>query len=178
MPHQHSEHVAAEGSDRPVRCAILTISDTRTPDTDHSGDRIRDIITEFGHSVVQRMIVPDDPENIRTSLESWIVDHEVEAILATGGTGVSRRDNTIEVVREMLDAELDGFGELFRMLSWQEVRSAAMLSRAIGGVVIRGADRGGDTLVFAMPGSVNACEIATRKLIAPELGHLRWERRR
>jgi len=176
--HEHARQSEQSAAGRPVRCAVLTISDTRTPQTDRSGDRIGEIVREFGHEVIARVIVRDEPDAIRPQIEAWLSDSSVEAILTTGGTGVARRDTTIEVVRDLLTVELTGFGELFRMLSWEEVGSAAMLSRAVGGMVIRTPERGGDTIVFAMPGSVNAVDTAMRKLIAPELAHLRWERER
>jgi hypothetical protein len=102
----------------------------------------------------------------------------IDAIISTGGTGIARRDSTIDVVRSMLTHELDGFGELFRMLSYEQVGPAAMLSRAVGGLVMRDPAHGGDTFLFAVPGSVNAVETAVSKLIAPQLAHLVWERRK
>jgi molybdenum cofactor biosynthesis protein B len=122
--------------------------------------------------------VPDDPAKIRSQIEQWLADDSILAILITGGTGIGNRDSTVEVVRGLLTVELDGFGELFRMLSYEQVRAAAMLSRAIGGLVVRPAGEGGDTLIFAMPGSPAAVELAMSRLIGPQLSHLVWERRR
>lgn len=152
-------------------CAVLTISDSRTPETDTGGDRIVHELETTGHRVVVRKLVPDEPDAIDGVLRAWCEDPAVQVILTTGGTGISRRDTTYEVVSRLLDKTLDGFGELFRMLSWHEVGAAAMLSRAIAGL-------SGETLVFTMPGSTNAVTLAMRKLIVPELRHLLWERSR
>lgn len=168
----------ADHDRKPVRVAVLTVSDTRTPQDDESGRRVREIVEHHQHRVVAHRIVPDDPEAIRAEIEGWTADSNIDVILVTGGTGIARRDNTIDTVRRLLTSELDGFGELFRMLSWHEVGSAAMLTRAVGGLVARGIEVGGDTFLFAMPGSVNAVETAMTKLIGPELGHLVWERRK
>lgn len=121
-------------------------------------------------------IVRDDPESIAKQIEKWLSDSAFHAILITGGTGISRRDTTVEVVRRFLTVELEGFGELFRMLSYEQVQAAAMLSRAVAGLVVRDESKGGDKFIFAMPGSTNAVELAMRKLIAPQLAHLVWER--
>ena len=163
---------------RPVRCAILTVSDTRTPQTDTGGPLIEKFLVHAGHGCVAKAIVRDEPPAIEAQLQKWLGDSEVQAILTTGGTGVARRDTTIEVVKRLLTVELEGFGELFRMLSYEQVKAAAMMSRAIAGLVIRDADHGGETFIFAMPGSPNAVETAMAKLIAPQLAHLVWERSR
>ena len=155
---------------------MLTVSDTRAPETDGSGDLIAALLGGDGHHVAHREIVRDEADAIRTALEAWLADPELRVILTTGGTGISRRDTTIEVVRMLLTAHLDGFGELFRMLSYDEVGAAAMLSRAVAGLVARDPGDGGDTFVFAMPGSPNAVETAMRKLVLPEVRHLVWER--
>lgn len=152
-------------------CAVLTISDTRTIANDEGGRLIRDKLTAAGHHVMHQTIVRDDPDAIDLRLRSWLAEPGLDVICCTGGTGIARRDTTIEVVRRLLDKELEGFGELFRMLSHEQVGPAAMLSRAVGGLA-------GETLVFAMPGSVNAVTLAMDKLIVPELPHLVWERRR
>lgn len=163
---------------RPVRCAVLTVSDTRTAHDDAGGDLVIRILRESGHMPTAREIVKDDPVQIRAHVRAWLCDTQIDAVLCTGGTGISRRDTTVEVVRSLLTAELEGFGELFRMLSWQQVGAAAMLSRAVAGLVSHTPEEGGDTFVFAMPGSPNAVEIAMTNLIAPQLAHLVWERRR
>lgn len=160
---------AAEG--QVATCAVLTVSDSRTPETDSGGDLIVQALEEAGHEIVAREIVKDEPARIRGRLESWLSDLRPQLVLTTGGTGVSRRDTTIEVVEGLLDKELPGFGELFRMLSWEEVGSAAMLSRAVAGLA-------GSSLLFSMPGSPAAVRLALDRLILPELPHLIWERKR
>ncbi len=157
---QHRE--AAPSS---VGCAVLTISDTRTPETDTGGNLLAELLTAHGHRVVRRGIVRDEVEAIAGWIREAAQDPEVQAILTTGGTGIAPRDVTYEVVAALVEKRLDGFGELFRMLSYQEVGAAAMLSRAIGGVY-----RG--KVVLSMPGSPHAVRLAMEKLILPELGHL------
>ncbi|HVP72199.1 MAG TPA: MogA/MoaB family molybdenum cofactor biosynthesis protein [Phycisphaerales bacterium] len=174
----HQQKAAEHATRQPIRCAILTVSDTRTRADDAGGDLVERLVREAGHLVSERAIVKDEPGQIRAMLEQWLARSDIDAILSTGGTGVAKRDTTIEVVRSLLTAELEGFGELFRMLSWQQVGAAAMLSRAVGGLVSRDAAAGGDTFLFAMPGSPNAVETAMTNLIAPQLAHLVWERRK
>ena len=149
---------------RPVACAVLTVSDTRTVDTDASGARIRELLEAAGHTVAAHDILPDDPEPMRVHLAA-LVAGSVEAVILTGGTGLAPRDNTYEVVAGLLDKRLDGFGELFRSLSFAEIGPAAMLSRAVAGVV-------GRTVVVALPGSTNAVDLAMRRLLVPVLGHM------
>jgi molybdopterin adenylyltransferase len=151
-----------------IRCAVLTVSDTRTPDTDTSGGLIRETLGLAGHKVVAYEIVPDEPDRIREMLTEWIARDDIQAILSNGGTGIAARDTTYDAIAGLLDKRIDGFGELFRMLSWQEIGAAAMLSRAVAGVA-------GGTLVVAMPGSTAAVRLALTKLIVPELGHLVYE---
>jgi molybdenum cofactor biosynthesis protein B len=165
-----------QGREQPVRCAVLTVSDTRSPDSDESGSLIETLLTDRGHEVVARDLVPDDPHLITARLDPWLGNPRIQAVLTTGGTGIAPRDNTIEVVRGLLTVELQGFGELFRMVSFQKVKSAAMLSRAVGGLVARDADAGGDTFLFALPGSTDAVTTAVSELIAPQLAHLVWLR--
>ena len=154
-----------------ARCAVITLSDTRTALTDKSGRRIREMLEAEHHSVVRQEIIPDDTARLQTLLTELLSLHEVDVVLTNGGTGISRRDTTIEVVETYLDQALPGFGELFRMLSFQEIGSGAILSRAIGGIA-----RG--KLLFAMPGSTGAVELAMSKLILPELRHLVHEMRK
>ncbi|MFB3073098.1 MAG: molybdenum cofactor biosynthesis protein B [bacterium] len=151
-----------------VGCAVITVSDTRTEATDTSGQLIRDGLDGAGHRVLSYCIVPDEPPAIRRAIEEAAATDGVKAILLTGGTGITPRDRTHEVVSEMLDKRMDGFGELFRLFSYEEIGAAALLSRAVGGVA-KGA------LVFAMPGSRAAVRLAMEKLILPELGHLVFE---
>lgn len=165
-----NEH-RAKAADQLANCAVLTISDTRTEADDKGGKLVREALEERGHVVRAHAIVKDEPVAIEQQLRAWLADSSLHAIITTGGTGIAKRDTTIEVVERLLDKKLDGFGELFRMLSWSEVGSAAMLSRAIAGLA-------GETLLFALPGSSNAVKLAMGKLIGPELSHLVWERRR
>ena len=152
--------------EQPVRCAVLTVSDTRTEATDRSGALMKSRLAEAGHEVVAYRILPDEPERITALLEEWA--GVAEAILINGGTGISRRDTTYEAVAARLEKTLPGFGELFRMLSYEEIGAGAMLSRAIAGVYR-------DTLLFSTPGSTGAVRLALDRLILPELNHLVWE---
>ena len=169
MSEATTQHRAA-AADRRARCAVLTVSDTRTPETDKGGRLIIDQLEAAGHEAVEYLIVRDEPAQIENQLRAWL-DAKPDVILTTGGTGISSRDTTVEVARRLLDKELEGFGELFRMLSYEEVGPAAMLSRAVAGLA-------GDTLLFTLPGSTNAVGLALTKLILPELPHLIWERAR
>ena len=148
-----------------VSCAVLTISDTRTEDDDRSGQLIRQHLSYRNHKVAAYRIVKDDAEQITSTLREWIADPAIQAIVTNGGTGISGRDVTYGAITGLLEKELPGFGELFRMLSWDEVGAAAMLSRATAGVA-------GGTVIFSTPGSSNAVKLAMEKLIAPELGHI------
>ena len=154
-----------------ARCAIITLSDTRTVATDTSGRRMREILTDAGHSVADYRIIPDEPDALNRSLTELLERQDIDAIFTNGGTGISRRDRTIEVIEKRLDQTLPGFGELFRMLSFEQIGSGAMLSRAVGGIA-----RG--KIVFAMPGSTKAVELALSKLVLPELKHLLHELRK
>lgn len=154
-----------------VRCAVLTVSDTRTLETDTGGQTLIDGLTAAGHRVVARELIPDDPQQMRPLVAGWAQRDDVDAILLTGGTGVSGRDQTYETIAALLSKPLPGYGELFRWLSYQEIGPAAMLSRAVGGLM-------GQTVVLTMPGSPAAVRLAVERLIAPELGHLVREARR
>lgn len=158
-------------AEKRARAAVLTISDTRTEENDTGGDRVVASLEAAGHALVARRIVRDEAEAIDRQLRDWIADSAVDVVLTTGGTGVARRDTTIEVVDRLVERPLPGFGELFRLLSFKEIGAAAMLSRATGGLV-------DDTFVFAMPGSPNAVALAMDRLIVPELPHLLWDSRR
>lgn len=148
-----------------MRAAVLTVSDTRTLETDASGAYLVRELEAAGHELAGRAIVRDEPDEIRARLAGWIADPGVQAVLSTGGTGVARRDATVEVVETLLDRPLPGFGEVFRMLSYREIGGAAILSRATAGVA-------GGTLVFAMPGSLNAVRTAWENILRDELGHV------
>lgn len=165
----HHEH--KQQAPKKVACMIITISDTRTKETDISGKFIQDLLNKNGHQVVQYSIVKDEPEAIQQLLREGIGSEDIQVILCHGGTGISLRDRSYEAVVQILEKYLDGFGELFRMLSYQEIGSAAMMSRAVAGIA-------GDTVIFSLPGSKGAVELAMEKLILPELGHLVWELRK
>jgi molybdenum cofactor biosynthesis protein B len=168
---ESTEFHRQSASGQVARCAVLTISDSRTASNDRGGDTIAARLAGAGHLVVEREWVRDEAMEIGKVLTRWLALADLQAIFTTGGTGISRRDTTVEVVERFLDQRLDGFGELFRMLSFEEVGSAAMLSRAVAGLA-----RG--VALFALPGSVAAVELALDRLILPELEHLVWERRR
>lgn len=159
----HADHRALAPSS--VRCLVLTISDTRTLETDRSGGAIAGLLVEAGHSVVDRAIVKDDREAVRAALAAGLDRSDAQVVISTGGTGIASRDNTFEAIGEVLEKRLDGFGELFRMLSYEEIGSAAMLSRALAGTA-----RG--KVLLALPGSEHAVRLAMTKLILPEIGHL------
>jgi molybdenum cofactor biosynthesis protein B len=157
------EHKAV--APRSVRCFIVTVSDTRTEATDSSGRAISDLLSAAGHVVAGRAIVKDDAEMVRGTLERQLAIADVQAIITTGGTGVTARDSTYEVVSSLLQKRLDGFGELFRMLSFQQIGPAAMMSRACAGIVA-------GHVVVSLPGSEAAVRLALERLLIPELGHL------
>lgn len=150
---------------RAVACVVVTVSDTRTPENDSSGDELQARLEQAGHRVASRELVADEPDLVRSLLKGLLAAGDVDAVILTGGTGLAPRDGTFEVVDSLLDKRLDGFGELFRSLSYEEIGAAAMLSRAVAGVV-------GDVLLFSLPGSTAACRLAAEKLLVPELGHL------
>ena len=154
-----------------VRCAVITVSDTRTVETDTGGQILADRLMSAGHSIVQRCITPDEPDSMRATLQQLSERSDVDAVLLTGGTGITRRDQTYETVGSLLTKPLPGYGELFRLLSYQEIGSAAMLSRAVGGLMDR-------TVVLTMPGSPAAVRLAMDRVILPELGHLVREAQR
>lgn len=156
---------------RVVRCAVLTVSDTRTLETDTGGQTLIDGLQAAGHQVVAHDLIPDDPQRMRPLVADWSRRDDIDAILLTGGTGLSSRDQTYETIAGLITKPLPGYGELFRWLSYQEIGPAAMLSRAVGGLV-------GKTVVLTMPGSPAAVRLAVERLIAPELGHLVREARR
>jgi molybdenum cofactor biosynthesis protein B len=150
-----------------VDCAIITVSDTRTPDTDTSGTLIRELLMKSGHRVIGYEIVPDEPSRVRERVAALCAGGACQAVILTGGTGLAPRDTTYEAVASLLEKRIDGFGELFRMLSFQEIGAAAMLSRAVAGVC-----RG--TVVFSLPGSTAAVHLAMERFILPQLGHIVW----
>lgn len=148
----------------PLSIAVLTVSDTRTEATDQSGSLLAQLVQEAGHRLHEKVIVPDHIHQIRACVARWCADDQVRVVLTTGGTGVTGRDSTPEAVRPLLDKELDGFGELFRVISFQEIGSSSMQSRSFAGVA-------GGTYIFCLPGSANACSTAWRRLIEPQLDY-------
>lgn len=161
---QHRETASELG---PIPCAVVTVSDTRTEEHDRSGRFLREGVAAAGHEVVLYRIVPDEPEAIRAVLDEALAS-PARVVLFNGGTGITRRDRTFDVVSGALKKEMPGFGELFRMLSFEEVGAAAMLSRATAGTI-------DETFVACMPGSTNAVALAWDRLLEPELRHLAWE---
>jgi molybdopterin adenylyltransferase len=158
-----AEHKSA--APQRVRCFVVTVSDTRTDANDTSGRAICELLTEAGHEVSGRVIVRDEPDVVAGVIRAQIADADVDVIITTGGTGLTSRDSTYEAVAALLDKRLDGFGELFRMLSYEDIGPAAMLSRAVAGSVNR-------TFVAALPGSEGAVRLAMSKLLLPELPHI------
>jgi molybdopterin adenylyltransferase len=159
----HRPHPDAQSAH--VDCAIITVSDTRTIETDRSGQLLQQLLRDAGHSISSYEIVPDEPEQITAQIQTLCQSTPLDAVILNGGTGIAPRDTTYEAIARLLEKELPGFGELFRWLSYQEIGSRAMTSRAIAGVFQA-------KLIFSLPGSTNAVRLATEKLILPELGHL------
>jgi molybdenum cofactor biosynthesis protein B len=157
------EHHRGHGAHLHLKFGVLTASDSRTVANDTSGDLIRDALTKAGHEVVFNKVLPDDLEQLRAT----VLEHlpQLDGIVVTGGTGIGSRDVTIEAIRPLFEKELEGFGELFRMLSFQEIGSAALMSRAVAGIVNR-------RLIVSLPGSPAACRLAMERLLIPELGHI------
>jgi molybdenum cofactor biosynthesis protein B len=153
------------GAPKSVRCYVLTVSDTRTEENDTSGRAIADLLSAAGHAVAGRAIVKDDPASVRATIERHLASGAVQAIIVTGGTGITSRDSTFEAVDALLEKRLDGFGELFRMLSFEQIGPAAMMSRASAGLAA-------GKLVVSLPGSEAAVRLAMERLLLPELGHL------
>lgn len=164
----HLDHMQA--APRMVRIAVITLSDTRTPSTDTSGQYLQEQIVQAGHLLQAYHLIPDDPKILASTLDSLV--SRVDVILCTGGTGVSARDITLSVLEPRFSQLLPGFGELFRMISYQEIGAAAMMSCATAGLI------GGSTWVFALPGSRAAVQTAWQGLIASQLGHLVYEANR
>jgi molybdenum cofactor biosynthesis protein B len=166
----YQQHIS-EAKSISARCAVITLSDTRTIASDSSGQKIIALLTAAAHSVNEYLIVKDDPAIFGPLLDALLARDDLDLILTNGGTGISGRDQTVDAVQARIDLALPGFGELFRMLSYEQVGSGAMLSRATGGIA-RGKP------IFAMPGSTPAVELAMEKLILPEIGHLLRELRK
>jgi molybdenum cofactor biosynthesis protein B len=154
-----------------VACYVLTVSDSRTAENDTSGRAIRELLEGAGHSVSGHAIVKDEPAEVAARVREQLADDRTQVIVTTGGTGITSRDGTFEAVDALFDKRLDGFGELFRMLSFQEIGPAAMMSRATAGT-------SGRKAVFVLPGSEHAARLAMTRLILPELGHVVQQLRR
>jgi len=148
-----------------IRCAVVTVSDSRTLEQDFSGRTMVELLESEGHQVIERTIVPDEPTILTELVQRFSQSSDIDAVLFTGGTGIAARDQTTDAIASLLTKELPGYGELLRMLSYQEIGAAAMLSRAIGGIVDQ-------TVVLTMPGSTAAVRLAMHKLILPELKHM------
>jgi len=160
---EHREH--AHGS---VNCAVITVSTTRTKESDDSGRTIINVLETKGNTVLHYRIVRDDILGIKTALEEVMKDQSIQAIILNGGTGISNKDVTIEAVKPFLTKELPGYGELLRYLSYKEIGTAALLSRAVAGV-------GSGRIIVCLPGSTNACKLAMERLVLPELSHMVYE---
>jgi molybdenum cofactor biosynthesis protein B len=176
MPLSHSDstqsHRAESAALAPIRCAVITVSDSRTIETDESGLLIQELLAHAGHVVAEYALLKNDEGLVRSRTGALLERAEIDAILLTGGTGLGSRDRTVEAVRPLLEKELPGFGELFRMVSFQEqIGAAAILSRAVAG----GAN---GKLVVSMPGSRAAVELALTRILLPELRHTIRELRR
>ncbi|MGK5092620.1 molybdenum cofactor biosynthesis protein B [Deltaproteobacteria bacterium TL4] len=154
--------MSKENTFYPLNIAVMTVSDSRTEETDKSGQMLVDFLTEAGHHLVEKAIVPDDLYKIREIVSRWIADPKVEVILSTGGTGVTGRDNTPEAIGPLLDKHIEGFGELFRALSFQEIKTSAIQSRAIAGVANK-------TYLFCLPGSTGACKTGWNQILVHQL---------
>ncbi|MDH3717424.1 MAG: molybdenum cofactor biosynthesis protein MoaB [Planctomycetota bacterium] len=165
--------IAEHRADAPQQlcCAVITVSDTRTLENDRGGALLNDLLRDAGHAVAERQITPDEPTKLTALITDLAGRDDIDAILLTGGTGISQRDQTFETVSALLDKTLPGYGELFRQLSFDQIGPAAMLSRTVGGVC-------GTTIVLTMPGSPAAVQLAMQQIILPELGHLVREARR
>jgi len=147
---------------QPLKIAVLTVSDSRTEDTDTSGKMLVEKLTGAGHTLAEKVILPDDKYRLRALVAQWIADGGVEVILITGGTGMTGRDITPEAVVPLFDKEITGFGELFRWVSYQEIRTSTIQSRAVGGV-------SNGTLIFCLPGSTGACKTAWDEILDDQL---------
>ncbi|QKJ86459.1 Molybdenum cofactor biosynthesis protein MoaB [Paramixta manurensis] len=155
MSKPSSEFIAAS-------VAVLTVSDSRDASNDTSGDYLREAVTEAGHQVIDHAIVKDNRYRIRAIVSSWIASEDVQVVLVNGGTGFNTKNSTPEALLPLFDREVEGFGELFRMISWEDIGSANMQSRAVAGMA-------NQTLIFAMPGSTSACRSAWERIIADQL---------
>jgi molybdopterin adenylyltransferase len=160
---QHLPH--PDTSKLSVNCAVITISDTRTTETDRSGKLIQEYLSRDSHKVAAYVILPDEPAQIQSQIQQLSQQQNIDVIILNGGTGIAPRDTTYDVIEQILEKTLPGFGELFRFLSYQEIASRAIASRATAGIYRQ-------KLIFSLPGSSNAVALAMEKLILPEIVHL------
>jgi molybdenum cofactor biosynthesis protein B len=158
--HEHKAHAP-----RQAGCVVITCSDTRTPESDTSGYRIMHMLKDAGHAVLSYQLVKDEPSKIKSAIKKAVKNKKVQAIIVNGGTGIAKRDSTFEAIEDLLEKKLDGFGEVFRALTYQEIGSPAIMTRATAGTY-----KG--RIIFSTPGSENAVRLAMEKLILPELGHI------
>jgi len=149
---------------KPLNIAIMTVSDTRTEANDTSGDTLVKLLTEAGHTLVEKRIVPDDIYQIRAAVSQWIAADSINAVITTGGTGITGRDSTPEAVTVLLDKEIEGFGEVFRAVSFEEIGTSTIASRALSGVA-------NATYIFCLPGSTGACRTGWGKIISHQLDY-------
>jgi len=149
---------------KPLNIAVMTVSDTRTEETDKSGNTLVKLLTEAGHALADKQIVPDDIYRIRAVVSQWIADSTINAVITTGGTGITGRDTTPEAVAALFDKQIDGFGEMFRAVSYEEINTSTMQSRAVAGVA-------NATFIFCLPGSTGACRTGWGKIISHQLDY-------
>jgi molybdenum cofactor biosynthesis protein B len=149
---------------KPLQIAVMTVSDTRTGETDKSGNTLVKLLTDAGHSLADKQIVPDDIYRIRAVASQWIADDSVNAVITTGGTGITGRDTTPEAVAALFDKQIDGFGEVFRAISYEEINTSTIQSRAVAGVA-------NATFIFCLPGSTGACRTGWGRLISHQLDY-------
>ncbi len=164
MVHDYAHEPARERTFVPLRIAVLTVSDSRTEETDASGKALVERLTKAGHRLAEKLIVPDDRYRIRAAVSRWIADDSVPVVISTGGTGLTGRDGTPEAVTPLLDKVIEGFGELFRAVSYEEIGTSTVQSRAVAGVA-------NGTIIFCLPGSSGACRTAWDKLIRDQLDY-------
>ncbi|GAB4271169.1 MAG: molybdenum cofactor biosynthesis protein MoaB [Candidatus Rifleibacteriota bacterium] len=167
MGHKEHEKLARQK----LNIALVTFSDTRTEENDHSGNCLKNELTAAGHRIVFYKIEKENPDSMQTCIDGLIKDEKLDVVITNGGTGISTRDNTIEVIAPLFEKTIDGFGEIFRLVSYQQIGAAAMLSRACAGVV-----RG--KIIICLPGSTKAVKLAARRIVVPQLTHMIWEARR
>lgn len=160
-----------EDSPKTLRFAILTVTDSRTIETDESGRMAEELLAANHHEIYRRLLLPNDPDKIRESVEGLLRDDDIDVIMTIGGTGLSKKDVTVDVISKLVEKKIDGFGELFRLLSYRSIGKSAMLSRAFAGVAKW-------KVVVCLPGSIDAVELAVKELILPEIGHMVRETRR